>query len=91
MTEAMIDLLGGKHLSELEINEPSWLLAGRLTDLDTGASWRFAYRSTALKTASPPHQRLLEWLDGAAPVGNAEMKSDPQMMFGTAELTLWEP
>jgi hypothetical protein len=91
MTNALIDLFDGKHLAELEINEPSWLLAGRLTDLDTGASWRFVYRSTILKTSSPKHQRMRAWLGDAAPFGAVQIAADPDMMFGTGELTLWEP
>ncbi|CAN5578460.1 hypothetical protein BH09ACT8_BH09ACT8_27110 [soil metagenome] len=85
-----IDLLEGKHVSELEISEPGWLFAGRLTDLDTGTTWRFVYRSTVLKTSSPKHQRMLDWLDGAAPVGDVQLATDPDMVFGAGEMTLWE-
>jgi len=91
MTQAMIDLLDGQHLAELEINEPGWVLAGRITDVETGESWRYVYRSTALKTSSLKHKRMTDWLDGAAPIGSAQVAADPAMMFGTGELTLWEP
>jgi len=90
-TDALIDLFDGKQLSELDICEPRWLYAGRLTNLETGASWRFVYRSTIVKTSSPIHQRTLAWLDGAAPIGDVQLSADPEMMYGTGELTLWEP
>lgn len=91
MTEAMIDLFDGKHLSEMEISATGWLHAGRLTDLDTGESWRFVYRSTILDTASPEHRQAMEWLDGAESIGEVRLADDPDMMFGTGEMTLWEP
>lgn len=89
MTEAMMDLFDGKHLTEVEIDEPGWVLAGRLTHLDTGESWRFVYR-TKLPVPEPVSVRVREWLDGAAPVGEVQIATDPAMMFGTGELTLWE-
>lgn len=39
------DLWDG-HATSLDIHEPGWLLAGRMTDIDTGESWRFTYLST---------------------------------------------
>jgi hypothetical protein len=90
-TSALIDLFDGKQVSELDICEPCWLYAGRLTDLETGASWRFVYRSTIIKTSSRIHQRTLAWLDSATPIGDVQLAADPEMMYGTGELTLWEP
>lgn len=89
MTEAMIDLFEGK-LTELDICDPCWLYAGKLTDAETGESWRYVYRSTLLRTDSEKFQPVLSWLDGAAPIGNGEIVADADMVFGTAELTLWE-
>lgn len=88
-TATMLDVFDGT-LSELEICEPGWAYAGRLTD-NTGQSWRFVYRSTAVKTNSQLHQRVLAWLDGAEPVGDVGIYDDSEMMYGTGELTLWEP
>ena len=89
MTETLIDLIDGK-LSELDIFEPCWLHAGRLTDTETGASWRYVYRSAALRTDDDMFQPVLTWLNGAAPIGDAQIATDPEMMFGAAELTLWD-
>lgn len=89
-TKAMVDLFDGK-LSELEICDPTWLYAGRLTDAETGESWRYVYRSTLLRTDSEKFRPVLEWLDGATPIGNAHVAADPDLMYGTGELTLWEP
>lgn len=88
-TKALTALLGG-YVSEIEISEPRWLYAGRITKLDTGESWRFAYRSSILRTDSQMHQSLMSWLDGAAPIGNVQPHDDSEMMYGTGELTLWE-
>uniref|UniRef100_A0AB39U2H6 Minor tail protein n=5 Tax=unclassified Caudoviricetes TaxID=2788787 RepID=A0AB39U2H6_9CAUD len=90
VTAALIDLVDGQ-LSELEISKPGFIYAGRLTNMETGASWRFVYRSTIVKTTSRIGKRMLAWLDGAAPIGQAQIAADPDMMYGTAELTLWEP
>lgn len=90
-TDAMIDLFDGKHLSELEICEAGFLYAGRLTDLDSGSSWRFVYRSPHLRPNGSLHRQTLEWLDGAVPVGDAQTATDPDMLRGAGELTLWEP
>jgi hypothetical protein len=84
-----VDLFNGK-LSELDICNPCWFYAGRLTDPDTGASWRYIYRSTAAKTCSRMFQPVLAWLADASPIGDAQITADPNMMFGTGELTLWE-
>ena len=88
-TNALVELLGGA-VTELEILDPGWLFAGRATNLDDGKSWRYVYRSTALKTSSPKHLQMLEWLGDADPIGSAKIATDPAMMFGTGELTLWE-
>lgn len=88
-TEALVDLFDGK-LAELDICNPCWFYAGRLTDPDTCTSWRYVYRSAAAKTDSRLFRPVLTWLDGAAPIGDAQIAHDPDMMFGTGELTLWE-
>jgi hypothetical protein len=81
------DLWNG-HAATLDICEPCWLLAGRLTDVETGESWRFTYFSTW------PHdkhyQRMLDWPDGALPIGEPQIITDPDTMFGSAEFRLYE-
>jgi hypothetical protein len=39
------DLWNG-HATTLDICEPPWLYAGRMTNNETGESWRFTYLST---------------------------------------------
>ncbi|WP_373142130.1 hypothetical protein [Mycobacterium marinum] len=74
----------------MDIAQPSWLYAGRVTELDTGASWRFVYRSPLLKGADPLYRRLLDYLDGAVQI-YAKRVADSDMMFGQAELSIHEP
>jgi hypothetical protein len=83
------DLWDG-HATSLDIHEPCWLLAGRLTDIDTGESWRFTYLSTWVRNTGQIYQRVLDWLDGALPVGDPQIITDPDMMFGHAEFRLYE-
>lgn len=88
MTESL-DLWNGNACS-LDIDEPCWLLAGRMTDIDTGRSHRFTYRSPILRSGDPMFERMLAWLDGALPLGEPETVTDPGMMFGSALLALYE-
>lgn len=74
---------------ELDIAEPGWLYTGRITEFgEDGKSWRFVYRTT-LGLTPTMYQRLRDLLDGAAVIGS-EIVADPDMMFGTGELSLWE-
>ncbi len=82
--------LFGDDVVTLDLNEPCWLYAGIATNLESGDSWRFVYRSTALKTIDPIHQRAVDYLGGALPAGDVRLVTDPGMMFGVGELTLWE-
>jgi hypothetical protein len=84
----IIDLFEGGAVS-LDICEPAWLYAGRCTVLDTGQSWRFVYQ-TVLGLPGPLYRPLLDWLDGALPY-EASTGVDPDMMFGRAELSLYNP
>ncbi|MGB5794532.1 MAG: hypothetical protein WBH51_01925 [Mycolicibacter algericus] len=70
------------------IAEPGWLYAWQTTGLDTGQTWLSVRRSTAVPTDSPLHQRLLELLGSATLLGS-EVSSAPDMMFGTADLSIW--
>ncbi|MCV7217152.1 hypothetical protein H7J51_17925 [Mycobacterium crocinum] len=89
-TTALIDLLDGE-ISELEICEPGWLYAGRLTDIETGESWRFVYRSTIVTRGKSFYDRMMAWRGDAEPIGDAQIITDSEMMYGTAELMLFEP
>lgn len=89
VTEVMADLFDGKHMLEQEIMHPCFVFAGRLTNLEGGLSWRFVYRSP-LVTKGAMHREIIEWLDGAVQIGEAEMHPDARMMHGAGELTLWE-
>jgi hypothetical protein len=89
MTDAQIHLLDGRACV-LDICEPCWLYAGQLTDLGGGDSWRFVYRSPAIKPTGPLYRRILTYLGGAVQTA-AETVEDPEMVFGSAELSLNEP
>lgn len=79
------------HATCLEISEPCWLYAGWLTDLDgDGHAWRFTYLSTLVQPQDKLYLRMLEWLDGALPIGEPQIITDPDMMFGAALLSLHE-
>jgi hypothetical protein len=76
------------HALTLDIAEPCWLYAGRVTELDNGGkSWRFVYRTT-LDLPTTMYQPLLDLLDGATVI-DSKIVVDPNMMFGTGELSLW--
>ena len=90
MTEILCELLDG-NLFEVDINEPGFLFAGRLTATETGRSWRFVYRSPLVRDTDRMYLPVLAWLDGAAPIGEARSYEDELMMHGTGELSLWEP
>jgi hypothetical protein len=83
------DLWDG-HATSLDIHEPGWLLAGRMTDIDTGESWRFTYLSTWVRPGDATYERMLDFLDGALPIGEPQIITDPQMYFGHAEFRLYE-
>ena len=92
MTETLpaYDIWNG-HAATLDICEPCWLYAGRLTSLDGDQdSWRFTYCSPILRPGDPLYQRMLDFLNGALPIGEPEIVTDPEMMFGQAVLTLFE-
>ncbi|ORB80467.1 hypothetical protein BST46_08645 [Mycobacterium timonense] len=73
----------------MDIAEPCWLYMGRITELDDrGKSWRFVYRTT-LNLPRTTYQRLLDLLDGATVI-DSKIVVDPNMMFGTGELSHWE-
>jgi hypothetical protein len=84
------DLWNG-HATTLDIYEQGWLYAGRLTALDGDEdSWRFTYCSPLLRLGDPPYQQMLDFLNGALPLGEPQTVTDPEMMFGQALLTLFE-
>jgi hypothetical protein len=83
------DLWDGNAVT-VDIAEPCWLYAGRITELDSGDSWRFVYRSTGLRAADPMYQRLLNYLGGAVQI-DAKTAVDPEMVLGHAELAFYEP
>jgi hypothetical protein len=95
MTESAPNLpsyaLWNGHATCLEVCEPGWLYAGWLTELDGDRqSRRFTYRSPMVRPESDLHQRMLDFVDGAASIGEAQTITDPDMMFGRAEFTLHE-
>jgi hypothetical protein len=81
-----IDLLYGDALV-MDIAEPCWLYAGRLTELDSGLSWSFVYRSLALKETDPMYAPALPLTAGE--LIDSKTVADPHMMFGSAELALY--
>jgi hypothetical protein len=78
------------HACTLDICEPCWLRAGRMTNIETGQSWRFTYSSPGLRSGDPMYERMIEWLDGALPISEPETTADPEMMDGRGELRLYE-
>ncbi|MGD1281336.1 hypothetical protein ACKUUI_05965 [Mycobacterium seoulense] len=93
MTELLPARLAGvneEHCTPtMDIAEPSWLYTGRITEPDDqGRSRRFVYRTT-LDLPITMYQRLLDLLDGATVI-DSQILIDPDMMFGTGELSLWE-
>ena len=87
-TEPAHDLWEG-HLTMLEICEPRWLYAGQMTDADDGRSWKYVYRSLALRETDEMYRPALDYL-GDAVLTKAETIEDDGMMFGAAELSVWE-
>jgi hypothetical protein len=81
-----VDLVDGIGLLTMDIAEPCWLYAGRITD-DSGTSWRFTYHSCLLRASDQMYQRMLDYQDGAVQI-NTETVIDPNMMFGQAELSI---
>jgi hypothetical protein len=66
-----------------------------MTNLETGESYRFTYLNMWTRQRSDLHrsvrcQRMLDWLDGALPIGEPDIVTDPGMMFGSAEFTCYE-
>jgi len=91
MTQTLLayDLSDG-YASTLDICEPCWFYAGIRTHLDTGESHRFTYLSTGVRPGDPLYQRMLVYLDGALPIGEPQTITDPDMIFGSAELRHYE-
>lgn len=84
-----IDLLDGRSVT-MDICESCFLYAGRVTDLDTGQSWRWVYRSAVVQEHHPLYQQIFDYLDGAAQIGVGAVVDDDDMVFGEAELSLYE-
>jgi hypothetical protein len=80
---------------ELDIAEPCWLYAGQITERATGARLMFTYRSPELRDhdelGSPRYKRLADFTEGLLPGDVSRTLPDELMMFGEAELTIWEP
>jgi len=83
------DLWNG-HVTTLDIDERPWLLAGRLTDVETGESWKFTYLSRWVQPGDRRYQQMLDFVGGALPIGEPQTITDPDMMFGASILTLHE-
>jgi hypothetical protein len=79
---------------ELDVAEPCWLYAGQITERATGARLAFTYRSVELRDrdelSSPRYKRLADFTDGLLPADVSRTVTDEMMMFGEAELTIWE-
>jgi hypothetical protein len=89
-TLPMIDILDGNAVT-LDICEPCWLYAGRITELEgEGLSWPFVYRSTWLRASDAMCQRMLDHIGGAIQIGS-QVLPDPEMVWGQGELALYEP
>ncbi|WP_322859545.1 hypothetical protein U8D42_17275 [Mycobacterium europaeum] len=84
-----IDLLDGRSLT-MDICEPCFLYTGRITDLDTGQSWQWVYRSAGVQEHQPLYQQILDYLNGAVQI-EARTLADLDMIFGEAELSIYEP
>lgn len=83
------DLWDG-YATTLDVYDPCWLYAGRLTDLDTGESQRFTYLAAGVRTQSKWYQQMLDYVGGALPIGESRIIIDPEMMHGQAKYTLHE-
>jgi hypothetical protein len=79
---------------ELDIAEPCWLYAGQITERATGVRLIFTYRSVELRDhdelPSPRYKRLTNFVGGAPLIGRPQVIEDDLMMFGQAELIVWE-
>ncbi len=91
-TVDLLQVLGNDGFEDisltLDLCEPCWVYAGRITRMDTGLSWRFVYRTT-LDLPKTMYQQLLDLLNGSIVI-DSKIVVDPDMMFGTGELSLWE-
>lgn len=73
------------------ICEPCWLYVGRITELEGElTSWQFVYRSPLLRASHPMYERMLDHIGGAIQI-DSQVIPDHHMMFGEAELALYEP
>lgn len=73
---------------EPAITEPGVIATGNLTNLETGRSWRYVCLSTLAD--EDDRRRVVDWLGGAAQIGETQVYDDPDMIGGTAEQTMWE-
>jgi hypothetical protein len=84
-----IDLWNG-HTTALDICAPCWLCAGQPANLGGGNSRRFVYRGPVIKPTDPLYRRILTYPGGAVQTA-AETVEDPEMVFDSAELSIYEP
>ncbi|OBK32553.1 hypothetical protein A5658_16085 [Mycobacterium sp. 1245111.1] len=75
---------------ELAICEPHWLFAGWVTDRATGARVTFTYVSSGARKGNPRHNRVDDFTSGMVPVASRTLRDAGVMVFGGAELTIWD-
>lgn len=79
---------------ELDIAESCWLYAGQITERATGARVAFTYRSPLVRDhdelSSPRYKSYAAFTEGLIPGDVSRTVKDKMMMFGRAELTIWQ-
>lgn len=76
------------HGFTIEVIEPCWIYASRITNLDTGLSWLAVYRSPELRDTDDEYRAVLELIGDAEPLEFSVIPDD-RMMFGRGELSIY--
>lgn len=76
------------HGFTIEVIEPHWIYASRITNLDTGLSWLAVYRSPELRDTDDEYRPVREMI-GDAELIHSEAVEDDSMFFDRAELSVY--
>lgn len=76
------------HGFTVEVIEPCWIYASRITDLSCGLSWLAVYRSPELRDTDDEYRAVVELIGDAEPL-KSEVVEDESMFFGRAELSVY--
>lgn len=76
------------HGFTVEVIEPHWIYASRITNLNSGLSWLAVYRSPELRDTDDEYRAVLELTGDAEPL-KSEVVEDESMFFGRAELSVY--